>query len=908
MSGSKSRRHQSGENISPLINNVPAAGPGGLPTRPHSAGKTRAGVYNNGAKMQDETVVYGPAISQTQTNLSYQLYGPDGQPIPGYARPKSAGSIRRSQLNTSTSSPVVGNNGNPQMQQHQFQHQQMPQQQHQQQLGQQQQSLNRLPTTGNVGYSEQTKRLYYSGGATNQMPIQSISRGNPSDSVQDPRPSSAGPRSSVTTHLSELATSTDKPHGNASTTSANTVSGIAQLQLSEAGKGVAAHNINIVNKIVNNNDNNVSVSNGVVLQNPMPTISDTKKVINVVRPQSATERIRNEINNSLKYKDPKDSKDSTCSKDPKERQDRQAAEVGREGGEDPLGADGDRIRKEELLAKEDDDDMDGYKPVHITALESRSHPEISTTFSQMSGIDRLGSQDSLITDELVGDLGLTTIPNQFCTVRDALELKKLLLLSNVSRGGMVPSSTAVMDMYMVGKVVGVGSYGKVRAAWHRLTGSKVAIKTYDKSKLKDPAHWKRVSSEIRIMEQVSHPRIARLYEAVETPKRMHLIMECLEGGDLCSYVKQKRRLSEDESRSIFFQVLQAIDHLHTLGVAHRDVKLENVLFVDGRDVKLIDFGFSTVCQADKKLKVFCGTPSYMAPEIVRRTEYDGKPVDIWSLGIFLYALLCGCFPFRAKSYPDLYRRIARGTFSIPDELSYNVKDLLSNLLHIDVDRRITSNVALRHPWLQSCFTSAPDIGKLRLETRTLISDRASDDIDEEALLELNTFGIPREDLIRLVMAKVHSSMTTVYYLLLEIVDRRRKLTMNNSNSNKARQTIVAPQYNSAPSRRAHSAGATRSGIHGSANPTFAVSTQQQPQQGNGQQPQPSGATGPNVLYYSSAASQQPQQQHQQSQQQFLYSSNNAGAGEGTRPKSASSTSRVQQTQRPLSAHAGRIKA
>ena len=102
-------------------------------------------------------------------------------------------------------------------------------------------------------------------------------------------------------------------------------------------------------------------------------------------------------------------------------------------------------------------------------------------------------------------------------------------------------------------------------------------------------------------------------------------------------------------------------------MTHRDVKLENVLFIDPKDckeIKLIDFGFSTVCQPGKKLKVFCGTPSYMAPEIVQRLEYEGKAVDMWSMGILMYALLCGCFPFRAKSYPDLYRRIARGTFQV----------------------------------------------------------------------------------------------------------------------------------------------------------------------------------------------------------------------------------------------------
>lgn len=434
-----------------------------------------------------------------------------------------------------------------------------------------------------------------------------------------------------------------------------------------------------------------------------------------------------------------------------------------------------------VLTTGDDDEMDG-KPIN----ESRSHPEVSTTTPSQSVELQHGGGSSLalggaldgrgedsLTEDMI-NIGISTVPNQFCSKRDALELRKLLMLSFGTRGGIVPSSSAVMDMYMVGKVVGVGSYGKVRAAWHRLTGSKVAIKTYDKAKLKDPAHWKRVHSEIKIMEQISHPRIARMYEAVETPKRMHLIMECLDGGNLCSYVKAKRRLSEEESKRIFFQILQAIDHLHDLGVSHRDVKLENVLFVDDKDIKLIDFGFSTVCQPGKKLKVFCGTPSYMAPEIVRRSEYDGKPVDIWSMGILLYALLCGCFPFRAKAYPDLYRRIARGTFAIPDELSVPVKDLLRQLLNVDAATRITAHHALRHPWLQVQLLNAPNIDKMRLETTILISEKPSDDLDDQVLSELEKFGIAKDELIRLVLTKTHSSLSTLYYLLLDTLIRRRR--------------------------------------------------------------------------------------------------------------------------------------
>ena len=165
---------------------------------------------------------------------------------------------------------------------------------------------------------------------------------------------------------------------------------------------------------------------------------------------------------------------------------------------------------------------------------------------------------------------------------------------------------------------------------------------------------------------------------------------------------------------------------------------------------------------------------YRSPQIVRRTEYEGKPVDIWSLGVLLYALLFGCFPFRAKSYPDLYRRIARGTFTIPDDVSPCVRDLLLQLLEIDADRRITASYVLRHPWLQTCLIHTPDMKKLRLEIPFLISDRASDDINDEVIKELEKFGLPSEELIRLILSKLHSSMTTLYYLLLDIVVKNNK--------------------------------------------------------------------------------------------------------------------------------------
>lgn len=173
----------------------------------------------------------------------------------------------------------------------------------------------------------------------------------------------------------------------------------------------------------------------------------------------------------------------------------------------------------------------------------------------------------------------------------------------------------------------------------------------------EPNRRKSVKREMKIMEKLDHPNIAKLYEAFESHKQVFLIMEFVNGGSLHGYLKMKpnRQMPELEAKFLWRQVVQSIYYCHQRNVTHRDIKLENILLDETKErVKLIDFGFSTCIPHERKVKIFCGTPSYMAPEIVSKIEYSGPPADIWALGVLLFALLCGKFPFRGQNDKELY--------------------------------------------------------------------------------------------------------------------------------------------------------------------------------------------------------------------------------------------------------------
>lgn len=162
------------------------------------------------------------------------------------------------------------------------------------------------------------------------------------------------------------------------------------------------------------------------------------------------------------------------------------------------------------------------------------------------------------------------------------------------------------------------------------------------------------------MKRINHPNICKLYDVVETETQVVLVMEYISGGSTHGYLKSKpnRRLDESSARKVFAQLISALQYLHSKCIAHRDIKLENVMLDDQRNVKLIDFGFSTQIPNTQKVKLFCGTPSYMAPEIVLKQEFCGPPTDVYASGVLLYAFFCGCFPFKGSNDKELYQKIA----------------------------------------------------------------------------------------------------------------------------------------------------------------------------------------------------------------------------------------------------------
>jgi len=260
-----------------------------------------------------------------------------------------------------------------------------------------------------------------------------------------------------------------------------------------------------------------------------------------------------------------------------------------------------------------------------------------------------------------------------------------------------PNTT--LNHYDVINTIGKGSFGKVYLAMHKLTNRYAAIKIFEKENITSEFAKHKIVREIHILNKASHKNIIRLIEVFENSTQIFLVTEYADNGDLLQLIKQKGNLCEEEAKPIFRQIVYGLAHLNCRGVLHRDIKLDNVLMNSKGEVKICDFGVSKIIDKNKLINDQCGTPAYLAPEIIANLGYKGFYVDLWSLGILLYAMLTGTIPFKAKSLEKLYEIIKIGKVEYPTKLSREAKELISGLLKFAPRDRLSIPEVLSHPWL-----------------------------------------------------------------------------------------------------------------------------------------------------------------------------------------------------------------
>lgn len=350
------------------------------------------------------------------------------------------------------------------------------------------------------------------------------------------------------------------------------------------------------------------------------------------------------------------------------------------------------------------------------------------------------------------------------------------------RGG--GSADSYLQDYRLGKVLGIGSFGKVRVAEHAVTGHKVAIKILSKRKIRAMDMEEKVRREIKILRLFMHPHIIRLYEVIETQTDIYLSMEYVNSGELFDHIVEKGRLNEDEARRFFQQIISGVEYCHRNMVVHRDLKPENLLLDSKYNVKIADFGLSNVMRDGHLLKTSCGSPNYAAPEVISGKLYAGSEVDVWSCGVILYALLCGSLPFDDENIPNLFKKIKGGIYTLPSHLSASARDLIPRMLLVDPLKRATIPEIKQHPWFQ-----------FRLPRYLAVpppdTNQQAKRVDEDILQEVVRLGFERSQLVDSLQNRVQNKATVTYYLIL---DNRRRISNGYLGGDLTEAVVDRPQF------------------------------------------------------------------------------------------------------------------
>nr|XP_044996028.1 calcium/calmodulin-dependent protein kinase type 1B isoform X2 [Jaculus jaculus] len=270
----------------------------------------------------------------------------------------------------------------------------------------------------------------------------------------------------------------------------------------------------------------------------------------------------------------------------------------------------------------------------------------------------------------------------------------------------------ISSVYEIREKLGSGAFSEVMLAQERGSAHLVALKCIPKKALRGKEAL--VENEIAVLRRVSHPNIVALEDVHESPSHLYLAMELVTGGELFDRIMERGSYTEKDASHLVGQVLGAVSYLHSLGIVHRDLKPENLLYAtpfEDSKIMVSDFGLSKI-QAGNMLGTACGTPGYVAPELLEQKPY-GKAVDVWALGVISYILLCGYPPFYDESDPELFSQILRASYEFDspfwDDISESAKDFIRHLLERDPQKRFTCQQALQHLWISGDAALDKDI-------------------------------------------------------------------------------------------------------------------------------------------------------------------------------------------------------
>uniref|UniRef100_A0A7N6FL22 non-specific serine/threonine protein kinase n=1 Tax=Anabas testudineus TaxID=64144 RepID=A0A7N6FL22_ANATE len=325
-----------------------------------------------------------------------------------------------------------------------------------------------------------------------------------------------------------------------------------------------------------------------------------------------------------------------------------------------------------------------------------------------------------------------------------------------------------VGFYEIIRTLGKGNFAVVKLAKHKVTKTQVAIKIIDKTRL-NPPNLEKIYREVQIMKLLNHPHIIKLYQVMETKDMLYIVTEYAKNGEMFDYLTSNGRMSEDEARKKFWQILTAVDYCHRHHIVHRDLKTENLLLDANMNIKLADFGFGNFYNAGEPLSTWCGSPPYAAPEVFEGKEYEGPQLDIWSLGVVLYVLVCGSLPFDGPSLPALRQRVTEGRFRIPFFMSQDCENLIRKMLVVDPAKRITVAQIKQHRWMLADPTAAH---QTLCHSLTEYNSNLGD-YSEPVLGIMNTLGIDRQRTIESLQSSSYNHFSAIYYLLLERVREHR---------------------------------------------------------------------------------------------------------------------------------------